>query len=75
MPPVVELQLEKMLDMNFSSQNISYITDPKYWPWVKTRDYLARKLTKAIESNYLILGSNGMQFESSTGLGFLTQDL
>ena len=58
MPPVVELQIEKMLDMNFSSQNISYITDPKYWPWVKTRDYLARKLTKAIESNYLTLGSN-----------------
>ena len=57
MPPVVELKLE-MLDMGFSSQNISSIADPKYWPWVKTKDYLASRLTKMIESNYFILESN-----------------
>ena len=59
MPSVVELKLE-MLDMGFSSQNISSIADPKYWPWVKTKDYLASRLTKMIESNYFRMISYGL---------------
>ena len=59
MPSVVELQIEEIPYMiNFSSQDISCVADPKYWPWVKTKDYLAHNLTKKIESNYFILEAN-----------------